>query len=292
MQKLPTISLVTPSYNQGGFIEETIKSVLAQKYDNLEYIIIDGKSSDGAVEIIDKYKNDLSYYISENDRGQYDAINKGFSKSTGDIMAWINSDDVYLPNTLSLVGRIFAQFEEVEWLTTRYPAVIDENGNLIKLQTVPGFSRHGFLCGDNLPASGWQATSFIQQESTFWRRSLWERAGGKIDDSFNFAGDFELWGRFFENAQLYAVDVPLACFRKHDSQKSSAQFAAYLAEAKTIFSSFGGKVPHTQIQSFRVNYCATKSDNKDRSVLKRHYFKPTPIISYAWQQSEWKILSF
>ena len=113
----PRISIVTPSYNQGQFIEETIRSVLQQGYPNLEYIIIDGGSTDNSVEIIKKYEEYLTYWVSEPDDGQYDAINKGFSRATGEIMAWLNSDDMYVPWTFKTVAEIFDKFEFVNWIT-------------------------------------------------------------------------------------------------------------------------------------------------------------------------------
>ena len=113
----PTISVVTPSYNQGRFLEETICSVLTQSYPCVEYVVIDGASSDDSVEIIRKYAGQLTYWVSETDKGQYDAINKGFARTTGEIMAWLNSDDMYTPWALTVVADIFRLFPHVEWIT-------------------------------------------------------------------------------------------------------------------------------------------------------------------------------
>src|SRR5712672_634542 len=112
----PKISLVTPSFNQGSFLEETIRSVLDQNYPNLEYVVIDGGSTDGSVEIIKKYERRLTWWISAPDGGQYEAINKGFARTTGEIMAWLNADDKYLPWTLSVVGDLMSTLPQVEWL--------------------------------------------------------------------------------------------------------------------------------------------------------------------------------
>ena len=150
----PKISVITPSFNQGRYIAETIESVLNQDYPNVEHIIIDGGSSDDTMQVVERYRQHLAHVVSEADRGQYDAINQGFALSTGDIMAWLNADDVYLPGTLPLVAKIFEIFPQINWLTTRHPLVIDAQGQMISTAIIPGFSAHGFLCGDNLPAMG------------------------------------------------------------------------------------------------------------------------------------------
>ena len=113
-QPAPRISVVTPSFNQSAFLEETLRSVLDQGYPNLEYIVIDGGSTDASADIIRKHAGRITCWVSEKDQGQYDAINKGFARSTGEIMAWLNSDDKYLPWTFSVVGEIFASRPEVE----------------------------------------------------------------------------------------------------------------------------------------------------------------------------------
>src|SRR5215212_7784658 len=114
----PRISIVTPSFNQGRFLRETMQSVLGQGYPNLEYVVIDGGSTDESVDIIRGHEQQLAAWVSEKDAGQYDAINKGFARTSGEVMAWLNSDDKYTPWALPVVGEIFAQLPEVKWLTT------------------------------------------------------------------------------------------------------------------------------------------------------------------------------
>jgi glycosyltransferase involved in cell wall biosynthesis len=232
MQDFPRISIVTPSYNQGHFLEQTIQSVLSQGYPNLEYIIIDGASTDGSLDIIKRYENRLAYWCSEKDRGHYDAVNKGFSKSTGEILGWINSDDIYFPWTLFSVAEIMAQLPEVDWLSTLFAAGVDYHGRLCGLLPLPGFSKEAFLEGKNLPGEDTLTVPFgyLQQESTFWRRGLWEKVGG-IRTEYKLAGDFDLWARFFQHADLWGCPIPLAGFRIQYQQRS-ANAAEYYSDAR------------------------------------------------------------
>lgn len=242
---VPKISIVSPSYNQGIFFEQTMLSILNQGYPNLEYIVIDGSSSDGSLEIIKKYENRLTYWVSEQDHGQYHAINKGFGHATGEIMAWLNSDDMYFPWTLQCVGGIFSRYPEVEWLTSCFPMSSNQQGVPVYCRAVDGgFSREGFLQGENFAGGDWYNKGYIQQESTFWRRGLWEKAGGRINEKFELAADFELWARFFEYADLVGVEVPLALFRNQPAQRSSVNAQEYIAECHGILKRHGGGVPH------------------------------------------------
>ena len=226
----PKISIVTPSFNCKEFIGDTISSVLNQGYPNLEYIIIDGASTDGTTQVIEQYANRLSYWHSKKDGGQYDAINQGFAKSTGDILCWLNADDMLLPHSLFAVGEIFAQFPQVEWISSLQPASWDARGYLSKVDSLPGFSQQAFLDGLYLPTTA-KKGYWLQQESTFWRRSLWEKAGSTIPD-YDLAGDFALWCQFYQHAQLYGVSNPLGGFRMLEGQRSEV-YLTYITEALT-----------------------------------------------------------
>lgn len=219
----PKISIVTPSFNQGKYLEETILSVLNQGYPNLEYIIIDGGSTDESVDIIRKYEKQLSYWVSEKDKGMYEAVQKGFAKSTGEIMGWINSDDRYHPKSFFVLGDVFSTFPEVEWLQGN-PSSIDEQGRIVSSFSSRKWSKYNFLQRDY---------KYIQQESTFWRRSLWEKAGSSLRTDLRYAGDFELWLRFFDHARLYALHTVIGSFRlRSGNQLSLEMIGEYHKEAE------------------------------------------------------------
>jgi glycosyltransferase involved in cell wall biosynthesis len=199
----PRIALVTPVLNSGKYIEQTIRSVLAQGYPNLDYFIVDGGSTDRTLNIIGKYESQISGWMSEPDSGMYDALNKGFARTSGEIMGWISATDMLHPGGLTAVGAIFRDLPGVEWITGR-PSTFTEDGVTTRVDGVPHWSRWRFLAGAN---------RHIQQESTYWRRSLWDRAGGRVDATRRWASDFELWVRFFRHARLYPADVLIGGFR-------------------------------------------------------------------------------
>jgi glycosyltransferase involved in cell wall biosynthesis len=218
----PKISIVTPNYNGGEYLEETIKSVLSQNYPNLEYIIIDGGSTDDSVAIIEKYKNQLAYWISEPDKGLYDAIQKGFDNSTGEIMAWINSDDLYHPKALFTVAELF-NFNEVNWIQG-IPTTFDEQGRTVAVSDFKRWTKLDYYLGN---------FEWIQQESTFWRRSLWEVSGSKIATEMKYAGDLELWLRFFRHEKLFVTQALFGGFRQRSKNQLSLDFLdLYIKEAK------------------------------------------------------------
>ena len=224
----PRISIVTPSYNQGQFIEATIRSVLLQGYPNLEYIIIDGGSSDNSVEVIKQYGRFITNWVSEKDKGHGNALNKGFAKATGDIMAWLNSDDIYLPNAFRNIAEVFVAFPELEWATTAFPGGCGDTEQ-VSSGFHPGFSRKFFFVGGYMGFS--YSTAWIQQESTFWKRSLWLKAGGTISEAMSLALDFELWSRYFRFTKIATIEEMLGCFRTHRSQRSTKLPQIYREEA-------------------------------------------------------------
>jgi len=196
------ISLITPNFNGEKHLRKAISSVLSQEYPNLEYIIADGGSTDHSVQIAKKFGSGIKRIISEKDRGHTNAISKGFRQSTGEIMGWLNADDILFPGSLELVNEIFSRNPDVEWLTGRAVGLV-ESGMLLTMREARPWSWLRFLGRD---------FRYIPQESTFWRRSLWKKAGG-LDEQFGIASDFELWTRFFRHAHLFSVDAPIGGFR-------------------------------------------------------------------------------
>lgn len=205
------ISIVTPSYEQAHYITETINSVFSQQYPNLEYFIQDGGSRDETVEILKKYESELSGWVSEPDNGQSHAINLGFAKTTGEIMAWLNSDDLLLPGALSYISDYFERHPDVD-VVYGNRLLIDENGMEIGRWILPGHNHKVLNWADYIP-----------QETLFWRRRIWDKIGGKIDETFCFAMDWDLLIRFHEAGAKFA-HLPhfLGAFRIHQSQKTSA----------------------------------------------------------------------
>jgi len=215
------VSIITPSFNQARYLEQTIQSVLGQDHPRIEYIIVDGASTDGSVEIIKKYADKLAWWMSEKDSGQADAINKGLAHATGEIVAWLNSDDYYLPGAVSSAMRIFQENPEATLVYGDMLAV-DEDGKLFNTLRYKQLSLQDLLC-----------FQIIGQPAIFFRRSVVEKAG-MLDPAFHFLLDHHLWIRIAQHGKILHVPQAWAAARYHAEAKNRAKAAEFGREAFRI----------------------------------------------------------
>ena len=288
------LSIITITYNNAEGLRKTLASVASQTFRDFEHIIVDGGSTDGSVEIIRQYAdseamrltgykankvseislNDLITscpnslptqvvrWISEKDNGMYHAIMKGMAMATGEIVAWINSDDMYHTGALHIVGQIFAQLPEVEWLTGT-PTLYDAEGLCVKTFPTQYWSWERFKRGD---------FRWLQQESTFFRKSLFDRVGG-LNMQYRLAADFELWCKMFQVSKLYSVNTILGGFRQHGEQLSIEGQNRYEAEVKVICQTYGMR---NKIRCCRLNKLWNRWMKKN-------------IIHYSFEEKKWEI---
>lgn len=227
----PLISIVTPSYNQANYIEQTILSVLGQQYQNLEYIIIDGNSNDGSADIIQKYSNQLTYWVSENDNGQSHAINKGFSRAKGSVLMWLNSDDLLLPGALHYIANTIKTEGEGIYF-----------GNCIHFRE----KQAGLdAWGSDVVFASQQHTlydiDFIIQPSSFWSRSVYEKTG-PLSENLHFGFDWEWFLKAKTNGiKITAINKCLSMYRFHDDHKSGTGGRKRQEELLTIYKKYNPK---------------------------------------------------
>jgi GT2 family glycosyltransferase len=221
LPKQPLLSIVTPSYNQGKYLEQTIQSVLRQGYARIEYLVVDGASTDNSVEIIQKYTDQLAWWVSEKDSGQGEAINKGLGQANGEIIAWLNSDDYYLPGTLSEVEKVFEENPDVALVYGDMLAV-DEHGQTINALKYRQLSLQDLLC-----------FQIIGQPGVFFRRAVLEKTGA-LDTTFHFLLDHHLWIRIAQHGRILHVPQTWSAARYHAEAKNRARAAEFGREAFRI----------------------------------------------------------
>jgi glycosyltransferase involved in cell wall biosynthesis len=211
----PRITIVVPSFNQGRFIGATLESVTSQQYPNLELIVVDGGSRDETVSVIRQYEPHLAWWVSEPDAGQTAAINKGFARSTGEIMGWLNSDDLLAPGALRRIADHFSTRQGAHAVYGNR-ILIDEEGLEISSWILPGHSSRVLQWAD-----------FVPQETLYWTRSAWNRVGARLDEKFRFAMDWDFLLRLSgQGIPIHHMAVFLGMFRIHQSQKTSAQISS------------------------------------------------------------------
>lgn len=265
--KLPRISIITPSYNQGCYLEETIRSVLDQNYPDLEYIIIDGGSTDQSVEIIKKYANRLAYWVSEKDRGQTHAINKGFERCTGCIVAWINSDDIYLPGTLARVADHVIRHPSTMFLYGD-AEIIDSQGHfLMYRKELPADKTMGNLLSWGL---------LIPQPSAFWRRQTFEKVGF-LNENLQYIMDSEFWFRVSQEFELQHISHIFSKQRYHAHSKTNSApiDPRYKEEMESLLRSSYQELSVSKIIPYRYAWLIRKIYRSKRIVLRMisgHYF--------------------
>ena len=281
----PRISIVTVSFNSAQYIEAGIQSILDQNYPALEYIVVDGGSTDGTRAIIDKYRDRITHVIYEPDNGPAEALNKGFKLATGDIMGWLNTDDRLHSRSLFAVAEIFGTLKNVDWMMG-FPTWFSAGGSCVNEIHYNRGRPYYFpqYIGDNLHLkfarwSKWRFAmgdfSAIQQESVFWRKSLWDKAGAHLKEEF-IAFDLELWTRFFEHAQLYTAQVMVGGFRVHGNQISFNQQLRYKKESQKFIDTFRRKL-------FEQNFGYTMRTLMAR-LTKPFYYYETPVLKRIYPQ--------
>lgn len=275
--ELPTISVVTSCFNAGDLVEDTIRSVVQQRYPRLQYVFIDGASKDNTLEIARRYERDIAVLLSERDDGQYHGIQKGMSLATGEVMAWLNGDDIYCPWTLSVVGEIFARFPDVDWIVGT-SSFMNGRGQCTRVS-----GNSGTAMPRDYIRNGWfrpELAGYLQQESMFWRRRLWEKVGG-LDLSLGLAADFDLWRRFAEHAELHAVNVPLALFRQRPGlQRSSAGQKSYEAEVARICEGLP--------QPPSLWTALAGRGEQWRHICRSLIWKQAPVVAYSSKSQAWE----
>jgi glycosyltransferase involved in cell wall biosynthesis len=242
----PLISVVTPSYNQGRYIEDTIQSVLNQEYPNIEYIVVDGGSTDNTIEILKKYEDKLKW-ISEKDEGQTDAISKGFNMAKGDILGWLNSDDAYLPDAVNAVVKHFHDCPGTGMVYGK-SHLTDETGNIISNYPTEPFDYKRLA-----------RFNFIAQPSVFFRKETYMAAGG-VDRNLHYIMDYDLWLRIAKKYRIDFLPHFISNFRLHAGSKTISDKHALESQEECLkaVTKYYGWVPPNRVYGYYYYYLKSK----------------------------------
>jgi glycosyltransferase involved in cell wall biosynthesis len=273
MFKYPKISIITPSYNQGHFIEQTIRSVLNQNYPNLEYIIIDGGSTDNTIEVIKKYQNKITYWISEPDKGQSDAINKGLKIASGDIINWLNSDDYYEPNTLDIICKAFIENTNTKVVCGRSRIFRNENETVF-------YSNGSDVYSNNLEKT--IAWARIDQPETFFHKSAIEKMG-MLDVNLKYLMDRDWWIKYlliFGLDNIVKINDILVNFRLHNESKTISQGVHFQKEYDTWFYSFAKNQKLNKFESFIKSFVNVNENFEIENLPKVDLCQSIKILNY------------
>jgi glycosyltransferase involved in cell wall biosynthesis len=270
----PRITVVTPSLNQGKFLEETILSVINQNYPNLEYFVVDGGSTDNSVDIIKKYEDRIDWWVSEKDEGQSDAINKGFQKANGDWLCWVNSDDILLPNALSRISETIKRKPNADIITGNI-IYLDENDLIIRCVRVPKMSwwfyrrNVGYFCAPAI----------------FFKKELYEKVG-ELDTNLHYSMDTDLWHKFrLAGARVYHIKEYLGAFRVHSSSKTGPRIKGEIKyfehpETTLIRKRYLPSVSKNTVRLFRLLY-------KFYQIINLNYLNS--YVDYRkWHNKKWQ----
>ncbi len=282
---LPTITIITPSFNQAPFLEETIQSVLAQGYPNLQFGVIDGGSTDGSAEIIESYRDRLDFVVIEKDDGQTQAINKGLKRASGELVGWLCSDDTLLPGALHTIGGHFAQYPDDDWLAGAC-RVVDTEGRCTDIVKPSGaFTLPGVLLRDDaMPFN-------LPQPGVFWRRSLHDDLG-LLDESLHYCMDFEFWLRLIEaGLRPTLINTELATYRLHETSKSCAMPMGFTREHIHVEGHYAKSLPlmqHMQVlRRLGYMYRASVLDAADTRPWDAVMRRPWWLLSQQVRDALW-----
>lgn len=274
------ISIVTPSYNQGQFLEETIDSILSQSYPNLDYIIIDGGSTDNSVEIIKKYEKHLAYWVSEKDRGQSHAINKGFRKATGEIGNWINSDDILAPGSLDALAQTYFDSKKREIANTKHTLICGSAGFVYEEDPSKNYNIE--LSAINLEnmICYWRDICSWEQPCMFFPLELFHEVGG-CDETEEMAMDYDLWCRMLQSAEVKYTKHPVANIRRHKAAKTCKWNYRCWQVNKLISKRHWHLLSFDPSQEFKKTY-REHCKHWIRKLLKQKQFKAALEMYWEW----------